>query len=149
MNPAASNSAKRKLVMFIIFGIVFTAIGMLGFLSMQIDSSWEQTEGRVIEIIDSMNDGKVIHTPVHAYEVNGKTYHTESSGGYSKLPQIGDTTVIYYDPAKPSNSKENHGLLSYFILIFSIAGIFMLIAGPLRYIKAKSSQANPSVNNNF
>ncbi len=131
------NFSIGSLIFLILFGAVFTGVGLAIYKSTQTDDSWTRVQGEVASVSSRISEGSTLYTPVVSYEANGKAYQVAGNGGSSSYPNIGDKREVAYNPTRPDQSKvvESAGS-KMFILIFPAVGIAMLILAPILFIKS-------------
>lgn len=150
MHLLQNNSpAAKSPILYILVGMAITAVGVFGFLVMRVDPSWTRITGQVSDFTESeriVEDGRRERSYLAniSYMVGNKQYKIDSKQILSSPPVVGSEVRLAYNPAQPSEAKEVLGPIIYIILLFPIAGIYMLISGFAHLIKPRQ----PSEPNN-
>ena len=119
-----------------IFGIVFIAIGACALYEQyNYRTSYSKAVGTVTS---NMKDSEGRYIPTYIYEVNGKTYTTQSDHSYASLPAIGAEHTIFY-----LADKAEFGIPEYFDAneLLVIIGAMMLTLPLAIYLLDNDSQA--------
>ncbi len=132
-----------SLIITLLIGIVFSAVGVLGFQGSQIDPSWVETEGRVTDVSSRIRDGSTEYTPVYAYTVDGVEYQIGSNTSSSFRPIVGSTGGIVYNPSNPAEAKTASSTgQTLLFLIFPVVGVALVVYAISAFLKSlkRSSQ---------
>ena len=132
-----------KKIGVIIFGIVFTIIGIFVIIkgNEQAKRCTEETVGIIIDIKEDLStddDGRTIYTyyPVIQYIVGDRTITKKSSSGSSSMAyNLNDKVDILYNPNKVEEYIIKGDKTSNIIgIVFIILGIIVCIAGVTKEI---------------
>jgi len=126
-------------IVFLLFGVVFTGVGYMASKSFEIDQSWMQTTGEVIDTTSRLSDGQTTYRPIVQYDVSGQQYTITGSIGGSSRPSLGDMREVGYNPQQPAQAKLVEGAESkIFSLLFPLIGIVSIILSIYFFIKSRS-----------
>ena len=110
------------LVLFIVFGLVFGAVGAMTFKSLQVSDNWSRVTGTVTDVSSHRGKNGTLYAPVVIYEVDGESYEIVSRSSSSVYPTIGAEREVAYNPNRPDQSKliEGAWMTALFILFILI-----------------------------
>ena len=125
------------IVLAVIFGGLFTFLSISGFWSAHVSRNWSKTKGLILKSV--WITGKNRHAQIDFnYSVDGLDYHGDHIlAGYNEydtdrqkdrvsLYRVGMTVPVYYDPAKPTSSCLEPGVLSSLPFINLGIGLFSI-----------------------
>jgi len=122
------------LLMMLLFGTIFTAVGLLAVNVGKIDPSWVRVSGEVVSSVTETGSHGITYAPVVRYSVNGQTYTVTSSVSNSFSPAIGSTEQVAYNPQDAASAKVvTSAALSALIWLFPGIGILILLGSPVLF----------------
>ena len=144
-NSYQPNSPKIKPTSIVILGIVILMIAILigviafalsAYNKSKIDKCTERTDGVIVEIICSNEDGydtkRTTYRPIVEYTVGSETYsHKVTNPGRKHTFEIGEKMEVYYEPDNPDNAfveREEAGNSIASKVMFVCAGLNVLFA---------------------
>lgn len=144
LNPGITSLKTRRqkfgigsMLLFLIIGGIVTTVGFFIVNSTKIDSSWTRTSGEIVDITSKISDGSTMYSPVVEYKVDGQSYQATSSIRTSSRPNKGDSREVAYNPSDPEQSKLiESGGVQWLMYLFPLAGILLLVLGPLLFIRS-------------
>lgn len=132
-----------SLLFLMLFGAIFTGLGVLALVSNKVDPSWTRVTGEVVDSSSHRNDGSTTYSPIVQYEVNDQSYRVVSSISSSSYPRIGEKREIAYNPVRPDQSKVvQSASTQWFIYLFPIVGVACLAIAPYAFIRSARRSNN-------
>src|SRR4051812_16299500 len=78
-----------SLLMLLVVGAAFTAIGLGATRLNKIDPAWIKVSGQIVDSKSNVSSGSSTYAPVVQYQVNGQKYRVVSRTSSSSYPNIG------------------------------------------------------------
>ncbi|MGE5310046.1 MAG: DUF3592 domain-containing protein [Sphaerimonospora mesophila] len=126
-----------SLVFLLLFGTAFVGAGFLVINGVQIDSSWQRTNGEVVDVYDRTDNGSTTYAPVVKYSVNEQEYQMTGSLSSSFMPTIGEQREIAYNPQQPNEAKLVEGIgATWWLRLFPVFGIGMMVVALISFIRS-------------
>lgn len=124
------NFSLGSLIIFCIFGAIFTGAGILSLNATKINPDWTKVQGEIVSATSQVGDGSTTYAPVIRYSVNGQAFKVGSSISTGSYPKIGERREVAYDPTNPANAKVVETLRTqWFVYIFPLIGTGFIILG--------------------
>ena len=124
-------------IFLILFGVIFSGIGLFSILNLGISSSWTRISGQVISLSRSSNGNSIMYSPVVKYVVDGKEYQITSSVSSSFMPVVGKEQEVAYNSSLPSQAKVAENISrTWWLWLFPIVGVTALIMTPILFVKS-------------
>ncbi|QQS18043.1 DUF3592 domain-containing protein [Candidatus Saccharibacteria bacterium] len=132
-----------SLLFLMLFGAIFTGVGVFALISNKVDPSWTRVTGEVVDSSSHRNDGSTTYSPIVQYEVNGQSYRVASSISSSSYPRIGEKREIAYNPVRPDQSKVVQSASTQWIIyLFPMVGVACLAIAPYAFIRSARRSNN-------
>ncbi len=126
-----------SLVFLLIFGAAFVGAGFLVINGVQIDSSWQRTNGEVVDVYDRTDNGSTTYGPVVKYSVNEQEYQMTGSLSSSFIPTVGERREVAYNPQQPNEAKLVEGIgATWWLWLFPVLGIGMMVVALISFIRS-------------
>ena len=126
-----------SLIVLLMFGAAFTAIGLFTIKSTRIDPSWTRVNGTVVSFTSSYSNNSTTYTPVVQYQVNGRAYKVTAGFGSSSVPANGSIHQVAYNPAAPQQAKVVESSTDTMLLyLFPAVGVGLLIMAPVLFVRS-------------
>ncbi len=135
-----------SLIFLLLFGAIFTAVGLFAINNSKADPNWTLVSGKVVDSVRDTDDDSTTYAAVVEYSVDGREYQVTSNLSSSFMPTIGEEREVSYDPEQPSKAKvvESAGA-TFWVWIFPIAGVAIMIYAPVAF--AKSLKRSSTIKN--
>jgi hypothetical protein len=128
----------KELLVSVIFGTIFIAVGIPFVKSNRIPSGWEKINGEIIEASTRQREGSTLYSPVVEYQIKGEAYRVSGNVSTSWMPKIGDTREVAYNPAMPSQARlTESGATNMIVWIFPLSGGLLILLTLYGFIKSK------------
>lgn len=129
----------------LLFGAVFTGVGVLALRSNEVDPNWTKVTGEVVDSTSRTGDSSTTYSPVVKYEVNGRSYRVASRISSSSYPRIGEKREVAYNPVRPDQSKVvEDASTQWFLYLFPLVGIVCLAIAAYAFIRSIRRSGNIS-----
>lgn len=126
-----------SLVFLLLFGAAFVGAGFLVINGVQIDSSWQRTNGEVVDVYDRTDNGSTTYAPVVKYSVNEQEYQMTGSLSSSFMPTVGEQREVAYNPQQPNEAKLVEGIgATWWLWLFPVFGISMMAVALISFIRS-------------
>ncbi len=107
-------------------GVVVIGIGL--FMAPEDLPDQVNTQGEIVDVESRRNsEGQTMHTPVYAFEVDGREYRFSAMGSSSVRPTIGQSVDIAYSESDPRNARRTDGIEGAFHWIFIGVGALVVV----------------------
>ena len=131
---------KMCIIIFLIFGVVYTAFGAaFTIVNIKIKSNCIPVEAEIIDFETYYDSDHDKHTKtIVKYSVDNQEY-TDKINSYNSSWDIGDSIDVYYDPQNPQKIESEMPIVLCFV--FGLLGVAFLITSIVLIIKQKNKNA--------
>lgn len=122
-------------IFLFVFGLVFMGAGVLGVNFLQVDESWVEITGKVVDYTTRQGEDGTLYSPTVEYVVGGEVYKVQSSSASSFRPSVGTERTVAYDPKRPNDSTVVEGLgIQLLVWLFPLVGGLISIGAVVGFI---------------
>jgi nitrate reductase NapE component len=115
-------------VVTMMLGLMFLAVGGMGFMLSLPDPNWRQVNGTVVDISVSQGSNSLLYAPVVSYSVGGVNYRINSSTSTVLKPALNSTQTVIYNPINPSEARvKTANFIFLAIAIFPLIGLISFV----------------------
>lgn len=115
------------LAVFMLIGLALLGAGIYSTVDRNKKmNTYESVKGGIVDYIEKEGEDGTVYGAVYAYTVGGVEYTFYDEVFTNKMPQIGESVQIMYDPAAPENAFAKGAVSTGFFLIL-LGGMFFAI----------------------
>ncbi|HEY4518488.1 MAG TPA: DUF3592 domain-containing protein [Candidatus Paceibacterota bacterium] len=137
MNARRQKFGVGLFIFLLLFGAIFTFVGVFAIRSTKVDPGWTRVSGKIVDVSPRTSDGSTTYAPVVEYVVEDQANRVTSSFSSSFRPDIGESKEVAYNPTRPQEAKVVEGTSgSWFLYIFPAVGILCILLAFYSFIKS-------------